>query len=61
MEVTKQMKALEVGDTIKCHDPHELGELDQTLVDLGYETEFVYEMDGERGYWLEIIGKENAI
>lgn len=55
------MKTLEVGDTIKCRDPYDLVELDQTLVDLGYETEFVYQMDGERGYCLEIIGKENAI
>lgn len=53
------MKALEVGDTIKCHDPQDMIEIDQELIaGGGYETEFVYEMDGNKGYWIEIIGRE---
>ena len=32
MEVTEQMKALEVGDTIKCHDPQDMIEIDQELI-----------------------------
>lgn len=52
MKTTK--RALQIGDTIRCHDPEDMVETDQDLIRGGYEAEFVYELDGKKGYWLEI-------
>jgi hypothetical protein len=45
---------LNKGDTIKCKDPDELINLMHQLEAEGYKTDFVFEKDGERGFWLEI-------
>lgn len=46
---------LKVGDTIKCHDKEDLIDYMQGLEEMGYSTDFVYEMDGEKGLWLEVV------
>ena len=46
---------LKKGDTIKCHDEEEIIYLSTVLEKEGYTTDFLYEKDGEKGLWLEII------
>lgn len=45
---------LKVGDTIKCSDAGEMIDYMYALARDGYETDFMYEKDGIRGYWLII-------
>ena len=52
-------KTLEVGDTIKCSDPEDLVDTMYALLDEYIDTEFIYEKDGEKGYWLEVISIGN--
>lgn len=47
---------LNVGDIIKCHDEEDFLEYHAELSRGGYESEFVYERDGEEGLFLEITG-----
>ena len=46
---------LKVGDTIKCHDADDLINTMKDLAQEGIETDFVYEKDGQKGLWLEIV------
>lgn len=48
------------GDTIKCHDADDAAQVHEDLCRGGYETEFIYEMDGVKGIWIEIKGKERT-
>ena len=50
---------LKVGDTIKCHDAEDAAKLVGELARGGYDTEFAYQKDGERGLWLEITEVEH--
>lgn len=45
---------LKVRDTIKCKDPEDMVDTMFKLHHEGYDTEFMYEKDGERGLWLVI-------
>lgn len=54
-------KMLKAGDTIKCNTPHEMAELMTTLAKEDIETDFLYEKDGKRGYWLEIKNCKGSI
>jgi hypothetical protein len=42
------------GDTIKCHDPDDMINAMHDLAKEGIETDFMYEKDGENGYWLVV-------
>ena len=46
---------LKVGDTVKCKDVDDMVDTMDILVSEHYDVEFVYEKDGEKGYWLEVI------
>ena len=46
---------INIGDFIKCHDKDEMIDLVSDLLDEGFEADFCYEKDGEKGYWLEIL------
>lgn len=48
-------RELQVGDTIKCHDAEEMIEYMYGLMEQGIETDFLYEKDGEKGLWLEVV------
>lgn len=52
------MKKLEVGDTIKCRDKEDMLNMMTELANEGIETEFVFEMDGKAGLWLEVTEVE---
>ena len=50
-----QSNDLKIGDTIKC-SIDECVEVDTELNKLGYTTDYIFEKDGEKGYWIEIKG-----
>lgn len=43
---------LKKGDTIKCADADDMIEMMTELARQNIETDFMYEKDGEKGYWL---------
>lgn len=45
---------LKVGDTIKCLNANEMVDYMTELAKNGVYTDFLYEKDGEKGYWLVI-------
>lgn len=46
---------LKKGDTIKCSSPDEAIDLMYELDLEGYDTDFLYEKDGEKGLWIAIL------
>lgn len=44
------------GDTIKCSSSDEAVDLMDELLREGYNTDFLYEKDGEKGLWIAILG-----
>lgn len=48
---------LKKGDTIKC-SKDEIVDIMTSLQEEGIETDFMYEKDGEKGYWLVITKVE---
>lgn len=45
------------GDSIRCTDATEAGEVADSLCSLGYEWEFCYEKYGNPGIWIDILGR----
>ena len=54
----KCMNKLKPGDTIECVDKEDMVETMMQLAQEDVETEFVYERDGVKGYWLEVVKVE---
>lgn len=48
---------LNIGDTIKCASADEMIELSTALAKEDIKTDFMYEKDGVKGLWLEIVGR----
>ena len=46
---------LKVGDTIKCANADDMINTMTELAKEGIETDFMYEKDGKKGLWLEVI------
>ena len=46
---------LKVKDTIKCANAEDLIKTMQELAKENIQTDFIYEKDGEKGLWLEVI------
>ena len=46
---------LKVGDTIKCSTADEMVEVSEELMKSDIMTDFMYEKDGEKGYWLIVV------
>ena len=46
---------MKVGDTIKCRDKDDMVETMYQLQREGIETDFIYERDGKKGLWLEVV------
>lgn len=55
----KDKNPLKTGDTIKCHDAEELIEYMYGLAKEGIETDFVFEQDGVKGFWLIVTKVED--
>ena len=49
------MLKLKVGDIIKCSNADEMIELSTELAKQDIKTDFVYEKDGVKGLWIEIV------
>lgn len=52
--------SLEPGDTIKCKDADDAGKLADILSDRKIPWELLYEKDGVKGIWIEILEDEEA-
>lgn len=46
---------MKVGDTIKCRNKADMVETMYQLQREGIETDFMYEKDGVKGLWLEVL------
>ena len=46
---------MKVGDTIQCRDKEDMIETMYQLQREGIQTDFVYEKDGKKGLWLEVV------
>lgn len=46
---------MKIGDTIKCADAEDMIETMYALAKEGIETDFMYEKDGVKGLWLEVV------
>lgn len=46
---------MKVGDTIKCSSKQEMIDLMTELQKEDIHTDFLYEKDGVKGYWLEVV------
>lgn len=46
---------LKVGDTIKCANADDMINTMTELAKEDIETDFMYEKDGKKGLWLEVI------
>ena len=46
---------LHVGDLIGCRDKDDMADTSRALAEEGIETDFVYEKNGIKGLWLEVI------
>ena len=49
---------LNPGDYIRCKDAEEAAGYAEALGVDGYEWDFVYEINGKKGIWIEILGRE---
>lgn len=47
---------LNKGGFIKCHDAEEAADVADALQMEGYDWDFVYQKDGQKGIWIEILG-----
>ena len=50
---------LKVNDTIKCNGIADLVDTMYALAKKNVETDFSYEQNGEKGYWLVVTGVED--
>lgn len=48
---------LSKGDYIKCHDAEDAANVADALQQDGYDWDFVYERNGQKGIWIEILGE----
>jgi hypothetical protein len=57
---------LKKGDFVRCRDKNDMVNIMCELQDKGIDTEFCYELNGKKGFWLEITkgaddGRQNKI
>ena len=50
-------RRINTGDIIKCKDKEEAGKVADALITEGYKWEFIFEINGRRGIWIEILGR----
>ena len=49
-----------VGDLIECSSPQDMVMTDFELVNEGYITDYAYKVNGEKGLWIEIKGRNKT-
>lgn len=52
-------EGFKVGDLIECNSLQDMIVTDYELVKAGYETDYAYRVNGEKGLWIEIRGVKN--
>ena len=55
-----QGEGLKIGDTIECSDRDDMIDYMYVLADEGIETDFMYEKEGQRGFWLVVTGFDDG-
>lgn len=50
---------MKVGDLIKCRDKEDMVDIMYDLASEGIDTDYVYEHNGEKGFWLKVTEVEN--
>ena len=50
-------RRLQPGELIKCFDVDDMVKTDREVNQGGYTTEYIYEVDGEKEYWMLIKGE----
>lgn len=43
------------GDLVRCADELDMIETDAKLCNMGYDTDYVYNYKGVKGFWIEIF------
>lgn len=56
--VEKKQMRFQVGDTIRFTDSDEVVEVMERLAQDGVYTDFLFEKDGEEGYWLVVTEED---
>lgn len=49
-----------VGDLIECNSPQDMVMTDFELTKEGYITDYAYKVNGEKGLWIEIKGRNKT-
>ena len=52
--------AFEPGDTIRCKNADDAGELADIFCKKGIPFEFIYNMNGQKGIWIIVLAEEAA-
>ena len=52
---SKEINKLKIGDTIQCNSIDEMIDVMQELEYSSIHTDFMYEKDGEKGFWLVVV------
>ncbi len=45
------------GDTIRCTDKEEAADVMMAVMYDGWDADIMYEKDGEKGLWIEVMGR----
>jgi len=51
-------RKIKKGDTIQCYDADDMVETMTDLLKYGIDTDFRYELNGEKGFWLIVTKGE---
>lgn len=54
-ETDEEKTILQTGDTIQCSDVEDMIDTSEILAKENIMTDFMYEKDGKKGYWLIVI------
>lgn len=57
--MNRKKNTLKPGDMIKCVDKEDMVQTMMLLAQEDVETDFLYERDSVKGYWLEVISVGN--
>ena len=53
-------EGFKVGDLIECSSPQDMVMTDFELAEEGYITDYAYKVNGEKGLWIEIKGRNKT-
>lgn len=54
------MYDVKVGDTIECYNKKYMLKTMYHLLNMGIDTDFLFEKDGKKGFWLVVVKIESG-